>query len=75
MILRLIWIRSPLSAISAAAAFKGTASDQIWFYYITILTNCTTDFIASQIFLITPFIVHVHNVSLHLGKVLLCTDP
>ena len=76
LVLRLIGIWSPFSTISASAAF----TDHVCVHCITKRVICATNFIAVQIFMGhcllvivhvppgTAFIIHIHDVSLHLRK-------
>ncbi len=76
LVLRLIGIWSPFSTISASAAF----TDHVCVHCITKRVICATNFIAVQIFMghcllvivhVPPgaaFIIHIHDVSLHLRK-------
>ena len=76
LVLRLIGIWSPFSTISASAAF----TDHVYVHCITKRVICATNFIAVQIFMghcllvivhVPPgaaFIIHIHDVSLHLRK-------
>ena len=76
LVLRLIGIWSPFSTISASAAF----TDHVCVHCITKRVICATNFIAVQIFMGhcllvivhvpsgAAFIIHIHDVSLHLRK-------
>lgn len=76
LVLRLIGIWSPFSTISASTAF----TDHVCVHCITKRVICATNFIAVQIFMghcllvivhVPPgaaFIIHIHDVSLHLRK-------
>jgi hypothetical protein len=81
LILWFIWIRSPFSAIGAAATF----TDQVRLHYITRFGVSTTNFESFQVFFLkapliahvlpgTALIIHVYNVALHFGKRHVVTD-